>query len=197
MPNYLSDLPKLAEYVEFVESSGNPNAVSYSGAVGLMGIKPMTAAGPGSGVTALRPAELYDPDKNRKFGEEYLAKMLNHYKGNAGYAILGYGWGMGNTDKWLKSGGDINKLPPDKRNYMEGFAGTGVHADEFKKAKASGWTRYHAKNRAPAKPNPEAVAEINSLYSEGPSGQGIGAQQAVTREQAWSKANEFLDKSKP
>ena len=191
MADYLKDHAALARYVEYVESSGRPSVVSYSGAVGLMGIKPMTAAGPGTGVTPLRPSELYDPDKNRRFGEQYLAKMLNQFKGNVEHAILGYSMGPGATQKWIQSGADKSKLPPDKFNYVEGWSGRGPHV------LPSDWKRYHEGKRSPAKPNPEAEAEINSLYSQGPTDGSRAMNEAVAREQAWSKANEFLDKSKP
>ena len=195
-PKYLTEIDNVTRYVEFVESSGQPNVVSYSGAVGLMGIKPSTAMGAGYDVPPLRPAELYDPVKNHNFGREYLSGLLTKYRGNVPDALLAYSWGGGNVDKWI-AGGRTGSIPADKQAYIDGWAGIGVHAEEYKKANADGWKPYLESNPSLAKQTPEQVAEINSLYSEGPSGQGIGAQQAVTREQAWSKANEFLDQSQP
>jgi len=192
-PKYLTEIDNVARYVEFVESSGKPNSVSYSGAVGLMGIKPSTAMGAGYDVPPLRPAELYDPVKNHNFGREYLSGLLTKYKGNVPDALLAYSWGGTNVDKWI-AGGRTGSIPADKQAYIDGWAGKGSHAKEYKKANAEGWKPYLERSRTPAKPDPEAAATLESLYSVGPSGQTKGAKEAVMREQNWQKANEFFDK---
>ena len=126
-PTPSDDLASLARFVEYVESSGNPKAVSRVGAAGLMGIMPATASQPGFGVNPIRPAELFDPQKNRAFGEQYLAAMLKRYNGNPEHAIAAYNWGVGNTDKWIRRGAKLADLPSDTRNYIRGWRGEGKH----------------------------------------------------------------------
>jgi soluble lytic murein transglycosylase-like protein len=120
-------LADLSRYVEYVESSGNPKAVSPIGAAGLMGVMPGTASQPGFGIDPMRPADLFDPAKNRAFGEQYLAAMLKRYKGNPEYAIAAYNWGPGNTDRWIRQGANLAKLPTDTRDYIRGWRGQGKH----------------------------------------------------------------------
>ncbi len=79
------------------ESNGDPNAVSHSGAVGLMQVMPsdgiaasfMCAAGP---CFSDRPTmqQLYDPDYNIQFGTQYLASLVQRY-GDLREALRAYG----------------------------------------------------------------------------------------------------------
>jgi len=55
------------------ESRFNPNAIGRSGEVGLLQVKPSTAAQPGYGVEPVDPAKLTDPAENIRFGARYLA----------------------------------------------------------------------------------------------------------------------------
>jgi len=110
----------LIQSVIIQESGGDPNAVSKRGAQGLMQIMPKTAKQPGFGVKPLKDA--FDPQENVRFGTEYLYAMQKKY-GNTRDALIAYNWGVGNTDKWLKSGADIDKLPKETRNYFSSVMG--------------------------------------------------------------------------
>lgn len=55
------------------ESRFNPNAIGRSGEVGLLQVKPSTAAQPGYGVEPVDPSKLTDPAENIRFGARYLA----------------------------------------------------------------------------------------------------------------------------
>lgn len=55
------------------ESRFNPEAIGRSGEVGLLQIKPSTAAQPGYGVEPVDPTKLADPAENIRFGARYLA----------------------------------------------------------------------------------------------------------------------------
>lgn len=110
----------LIQSVIIQESGGDPTAVSRKGAQGLMQIMPNTAKKPGFGVKPLKDA--FDPQENVRFGTEYLSAMQNKY-GNTRDALIAYNWGVGNTDKWLKSGADIDKLPKETRNYFSSVMG--------------------------------------------------------------------------
>ncbi|NPV86791.1 MAG: transglycosylase SLT domain-containing protein [Anaerolineae bacterium] len=89
--------PNLIAAVILVESGGNPQAYSPSGAVGLMQVMPRDglAAGfvcPNGPCFASRPsmAELYDPDFNINYGVRMLAGLMQRH-GNPRDALKSYG----------------------------------------------------------------------------------------------------------
>ena len=96
------------------ESGGNPNALSPKGAGGVMQVMPGTNTSPGFGVA---PAINASEGERSRVGAEYLGKMQERYQ-NPTLASIAYNWGPGNTDKWLASGGDFNKLPKETRDYV-------------------------------------------------------------------------------
>jgi soluble lytic murein transglycosylase-like protein len=78
--------PGLIVAIIMVESGGNPRAVSRSGNIGLMQLKPSTAAA--YGVT-----NLYDPIENIKAGARYLHDLLVRFGNNIPLAVAGYNAG--------------------------------------------------------------------------------------------------------
>ena len=82
-------LPNLIQ----TESSGNPNAISPKGAVGLTQIMPETAANPGYGV---KPLQDNSPEEQKRFGRDYLAAMLKANGGDIHKALSAYNAGQGN-----------------------------------------------------------------------------------------------------
>jgi len=84
--------PALADAVAFVESGYRPGVVGGVGEVGLMQIRPQTAAmlGHDGGVTAL-----FDPETNIRFGVRYLARAWELAGGDVCRALMKYraGWG--------------------------------------------------------------------------------------------------------
>lgn len=126
----------LIDAVMQTESNGNPNAVSPKGAQGLMQVMPGTNTSPGFGVS---PARDGSEAERTRVGQEYLGKMKERYGGNDTLAAIAYNWGPGNTDMWLKSGGDFSKLPAETKNYVSavmtrsavnGFGGRGGAATQ-------------------------------------------------------------------
>lgn len=97
-----------------VESGNNPNAVSSAGAVGVGQTLPSTLASPGFGVA---PAKDNSPTEQQRVADQYLSALNQHY-GNPVLAHIAYNYGPGNTDKWLQSGGDFSKLPPETQQYL-------------------------------------------------------------------------------
>ena len=78
------------------ESSGNPNAVSPKGAIGLTQIMPETGRNPGYGV---QPLQNDSPDENMRFGRDYLAALIKENGGDAQKALSAYNQGQGNLQK--------------------------------------------------------------------------------------------------
>lgn len=105
----------LIDAIVQTESGGNPNAVSPKGARGLMQVMPGTNSNPGFGVA---PARDNSEGERTRVGQEYFGKMQERYNGNDALAAIAYNWGPGNTDMWLKGGGDFKKLPAETQGYV-------------------------------------------------------------------------------
>lgn len=97
----------LVRAVIHAESSYNPRAVSPKGAMGLMQLMPTTARRFGV-------SNAFDPHQNIAGGVQYLAWLLNRYKGDWRLAIAGYNAGEGAVDKY-------SGVPPyrETRNYLK------------------------------------------------------------------------------
>ncbi|MCP5110057.1 MAG: lytic transglycosylase domain-containing protein [bacterium] len=81
----------LLEAVIYRESSFHPCAVSTSGAIGMMQLKPGTAAD--LGVT-----DPFDPQQNIQGGARFLRLLLDRYDGNIEPALAAYYAGPGRVD---------------------------------------------------------------------------------------------------
>lgn len=83
---------QLLKAVAKVESNFNPNAVSSSGAGGVMQLMPATARG--LGVT-----DVFDAEQNINGGSKYLSQLLKRYDGDLTLTLAGYNAGPGNVAK--------------------------------------------------------------------------------------------------
>lgn len=99
-----------------VESYGDPDAVSYAGAIGLMQIIPAT----GRFVAYQRgepwngPRSLKDVETNISFGAWYYAYLLRQFGGNKHAALAAYNWGPQHIANRQKRGARLPQVYPGK-----------------------------------------------------------------------------------
>lgn len=94
------------------ESSGNPNAVSPKGAIGLGQVMPETAKGMGYNPERLKS----DPDMQVDAAGKYLGQMLRQNDGDVTSALASYNWGPGNVQKYQS--GQNQAMPQETQNYI-------------------------------------------------------------------------------
>jgi soluble lytic murein transglycosylase len=105
--NYGLD-PALLAAVIYQESKFDSDALSDSGAIGLMQLLPDTAKGIAvhTGGSRFRVDDLYDPEINVRYGSWYLRHLLNKY-GDEKTALAAYNAGQENVDEWRRDGRGI------------------------------------------------------------------------------------------
>lgn len=101
------------------ESGGNPNALSRTGAIGLMQLMPGTASGLG-----VNP---FDPTENIDGGTKYLSIQLKRF-GNLELALAAYNAGPGAVEsnrfkKFAETRGYISNIPRLIPKYRQHFDG--------------------------------------------------------------------------
>ena len=102
--NYHLD-PQLVAAVIYQESKFDADAVSASGAVGLMQLLPETgrASPTAPAATAGSRADLKNPELNIRYGSWYLRHLLDKY-GDEELALAAYNAGQTNVDRWREEG---------------------------------------------------------------------------------------------
>ncbi|MEP1444624.1 MAG: lytic transglycosylase domain-containing protein [Paraglaciecola sp.] len=102
--------PSLVLAIAKVESNFNPEALSLSGAKGVMQIMPRTAEQT-FGVSRER---LFEPDINIKLGIKFIKKLLDRYENRVDIALSHYNGGSG-----VKSRDGKLRVMPSTKNYVE------------------------------------------------------------------------------
>ena len=110
--------PHLVAAVIYQESKFDPDAVSESGAVGLMQLLPETGQGIAdrTGGNEWKPDDLLNPELNIRYGSWYLRHLLDKY-GSEKLALAAYNAGQTNVDRWREEGVGIQFA--ETRNYVE------------------------------------------------------------------------------
>lgn len=118
--------PELVFAVIHAESSFNANAVSISGASGLMQIMEPTAywLAPQAGIENFSYTQIFDPETNILLGTFYLNMLKNRF-GCIEVALSAYNAGSGNVGNWLSNpdfssdGRSLEYIPfPETREYV-------------------------------------------------------------------------------
>ncbi len=123
------DIDKYLVYAVIqTESKFDPNAVSESGAIGLMQLMEETAreCNEKEKFGYNIPDDLKDPEKNIRMGCYYLSRLLEVFNDDEELALAAYNGGMGNVEKWLdndkyadgKGGLDITPYP-ETNDYVD------------------------------------------------------------------------------
>jgi soluble lytic murein transglycosylase len=110
--------PELVAAVIYQESKFDADAVSSSGAVGLMQLLPETAQGIAdrTGGSGWQERDLLDPELNVRYGSWYLRHLLDKYEDEE-LALAAYNAGQSNVDRWRAQGVGIQF--PETRHYVE------------------------------------------------------------------------------
>lgn len=115
--NYHLD-SQLVAAVIYQESKFDAEAVSSSGAVGLMQLLPETGQGIAdrTGGNKWTPEDLKNPELNIRYGSWYLRHLLDKY-GDERLALAAYNAGQTNVDRWREEGVGIQF--EETRHYVE------------------------------------------------------------------------------
>ncbi len=100
--------PSLIVGLIHVESSGNPRAMSHVGAIGLMQLRPTTAAAVARerGIAWQGDESLFDPNLNVRLGVHYLSELVDRF-GNIDTALAAYNFGPTRIARAIRRGKNV------------------------------------------------------------------------------------------
>ncbi|HET8997033.1 MAG TPA: lytic transglycosylase domain-containing protein [Acetobacteraceae bacterium] len=113
--------PAVALGIMRQESSFDTDAISPSGARGLMQLMPPTAAEVAKqlGVRTSLISLTADPAHNMQLGTSYLQAMLAHFDGSLPLAVAAYNAGPHRVEQWLGVNGDPRSGAVDMLDWLE------------------------------------------------------------------------------
>jgi soluble lytic murein transglycosylase-like protein len=107
------------------ESAGDPDALSWAGAIGLMQVMPFTFAEmmhrDRALTCAIDRAAMWDVRSNMRAGLRYLALAMQAHEGNLYWALASYNAGIDTVHDWRAAG--LYAVPP-----IGGYAETASYA---------------------------------------------------------------------
>ena len=119
----LSGPPELALLLGLArqESEMDPQAISRSGAMGLMQLMPATArqVSRGLGLAYSRSRLREDPNYNITLGAAYLKELLETFRGDRALALAAYNAGPNRVREWLRVFGDPRSGGVDPIDWIE------------------------------------------------------------------------------
>lgn len=163
------------------DKSGNV-LTSPKGAKGKMQVLDSTNLDPGYGVTPARDNSL---EERARVGRDYSNALIQHY-GDPTVGLAAYNWGPGNVDKWLKNGGDPNKLPEETKNYIKNItsASAGGANKQYASADTGIQTDAQYDNGVPLKdPNQMTEAELDAELAAHQQSAGLKDPSQMTEEE--------------
>lgn len=115
--------PMLTFAIIKTESNFEENAISKSGAIGLMQLMENTAKEQAKKLNVeFEKEKLYNPEINLKIGLNYFNILLDYYNQNYILAFAAYNAGLGNVQKWINEeiiqpdGSNIENIPFKETN---------------------------------------------------------------------------------
>ncbi len=118
-----SPVPETALLLALIrqESEFRIDAISRSGARGLMQLMPATARrmSRALGLPHSLRRLTADPDHNVQLGSEYLARMLDRFDGSYILAVASYNAGPTNVERWIEQWGDPRLPGVDPVDWIE------------------------------------------------------------------------------
>ena len=116
--------PLLIYSIIKAESNFNENAISSSGAKGLMQLMESTATEIANKIDEplIEAESLLEAEKNIMIGTKYYSELQEKYEGNMLLALAAYNAGIGNVSEWIEQGiikpdgSDIENIPFKETN---------------------------------------------------------------------------------
>lgn len=113
----------LIDRLWWIESARGKKMLSGAGAMGHFQFMPDTAKRYG-----LADADTHDLTKSSRAAAKYMSYLEKRYKGDLRLAVMGYNWGEGNVDAYLKTGKGAKgqPVPDETKGYLKKFFSEGT-----------------------------------------------------------------------
>ena len=122
-PSIKADKPEAPLVLAIIrqESEYDPEAISHTGARGLMQLMPATAKNIArkAGLRYSKIKLTSDPDYNLTLGQSYIAKLIKDYDGYLPMAIASYNAGPTRVKQWIAQYGDPREKDVDAIDWIE------------------------------------------------------------------------------